>query len=422
MPAKTCWHDKQWQQGNLNMNNATETLYSDLPITTKVLTQPKNLYLLFFTELWERFGFYTIQTILILYMTKALTMSDKNANILYAAFSSLLYLTPMIGGYLADRYLGFQRTITIGGILFIIAYTLMSFSHESWFFIGLSLLICANGFFKPSVSSIVGDLYQQNDPRRDGGFTIFYMGINVGALIPPIIAGALVTKYGWHSGFLVAALGMLLGQITFMYGKKRLGTIGMYPKQQTNTPLNLQFYALLTIGTLITVGLCQIAFRYPDITGYLMEASAIGVSLIVMRILSKESTAQRKKISACLILTIISIVFWSLYNQAFTSLMLFADRNMGTKILGISIDAEATQFFNPFFIIALSPILSRIWIRMDQAHLNPSFQMKFSLGILLMSAGYLLLAFGAHYFSYEGITSPWWLCSSYLLQTMGELL
>lgn len=405
-----------------NMNNATETLYTDLPLTTKALTQPKSLYLLFFTELWERFGFYTVQTILILYMTKALSLSDKNANMLYAAFSSLLYLTPMLGGYLADRYLGFQRAITIGGILFIIAYTLLSFSNQSWFFIGLSLLVCANGFFKPSVSSIVGDLYQQNDPRRDGGFTIFYMGINVGALIPPLIAGALVAKYGWHSGFLVAAMGMLLGQITFMVGKKQLGSIGIQPKHKIPAALNFNFYSLLTIGIIIAAGLCQIAFHYPETTGYLMELSSVIILFVVLRVLAKEPAAQRKKMLACLILIVISVAFWSLYNQAFTSLMLFADRNMGTKMFGLSIDAEATQFFNPFFIIALSPILSRMWIRMDQAQMNPTFQMKFSLGVLLMSAGYLLLAFGSQYFSHQGITSPWWLCSSYLLQTMGELL
>jgi POT family proton-dependent oligopeptide transporter len=403
------------------MTEMIDDVHGETPVTFN-LKQPKSLYLLFFTELWERFGFYTVQTIIILYMTKALFMSDHKANLLYAAFSSLLYLTPIIGGYLADRYLGFQRAIIIGGMLFVIAYIITAFRSESMFFLGLSILICANGFFKPNVSSIVGDLYRENDPRRDGGFTIFYMGINVGALIPPIIAGVLVTKYGWHSGFLVAAAGMLLGQITFMWGRKYLGDAGRYPKHNLQKKLSPLFYFLLIAGTLITIQLCRLAFRYPETTNILIEISAVAIILIVLYFLFKETLVQRKKMFACLILIIISVAFWSLYNQAFTSLMLFADRNMGSHMWGIPIDAEATQFFNPFFLIALSPILSRLWIRMDQGGLNPSTQMKFALGILFMCGGYLLLAFGANYFAVDGLTSPWWLCSSYFLQTVGELL
>jgi POT family proton-dependent oligopeptide transporter len=398
-------------------------IISDLPLySAKTQQQPRSLYLLFFTELWERFGFYTSQTIMILYMTKALLMPDHKANLLYATFSSLLYLTPIIGGYLADRYLGFQRAILIGGLLFIVAYTLTAFNSESLFFLGLSILICANGFFKPNVSSLVGDLYYENDPRRDGGFTLFYMGINIGALIPPLIAGILVAKYGWHSGFLLAAIGMLFGQIIFLRGRKHLGQAGRKPKHATAAQPGYLFYSLLITGTLIAIALCRLAFYYPEITTYVMECASIVILGVVLYFLFKEPLAQRKKMFACLILIIISTAFWSLYNQAYTSLMLFADRNMDKHFLGIPLDAEATQFFNPFFIISLSPILSRFWIKLGEKQLNPSIPMKFSVGVLLMSMGYLLLALGANYFSHTGLTSPWWLCSSYLLQTIAELL
>lgn len=385
--------------------------------------QPRGLYLLFFTELWERFGFYTLQTIIILYMTKALLMHDAQANLLYAASSSLLYLTPMIGGYLADRYLGFQRSITIGGVLFIVAYLVCALPEKASFFIGLALLICANGFFKPNVSAIVGELYRQNDPRRDGGFTLFYMGINIGALIPPVIAGALVTKYGWHSGFLLAAGGMLLGQMTFMWGKKSLGLAGLYPKNcDKKITLSYTFYALLFGGIALFVGLCQLAFAHPEMTDSLVSIASIVVLIVTTFFLMKEPLAQRKKMFASLLLIVISVGFWSLYNLSFTSLMLFADRNMNHSIMGIPLDAEATQFFNSFFIIALSPMLSRLWIRMDGRGLNPSIQKKFALGVLFMSLGYLLLAFGAKFFGTLGVTSAWWLVFSYLLQTIGELL
>jgi len=384
--------------------------------------QPKGLYLLFFTELWERFGFYTLQTIIILYMTKALLMQDAEANLLYAAFSALLYLTPTIGGYLADRHLGFQRAISIGGILFISAYLLCALSNERFFFLGLGLLIVANGFFKPTVSSIVGELYKENDARREGGFTIFYMGINVGALIPPLIAGGLVAKYGWHAGFLLAAFGMLLGQLTFQFGRKRLGEAGLHPKYQTKTKLGFLFYSLLCLGIVVCVGLCQIAFHYPKMTAYLIEIAGVVIVVIVLLQLLKLPLKERKKMFAALLLIIISIAFWSLYNQAFTSLMLFADRNMEKQFLGMPFTAEATQFFNPFFIIALSPLLSRLWIKMDKHTLNPSIQLKFFFGVFFMSAGFFLLAFGATYFSHLGMTAPGWLGASYLLQTMGELL
>lgn len=390
-------------------------------IEQPISTQPKGLFLLFFTELWERFGFYTLQTIIILYMTKALLMGDARANMLYAAFSSLLYLTPIIGGYLADKYLGFQRAISIGGVLFVIAYLVCAASSESVFFLGLSLLIVANGFFKPNVSSIVGELYKENDPRREGGFTLFYMGINVGALFPPLIAGALVVKYGWHAGFILAALGMTIGQIIFSLGKKHLGTAGLHAKH-SEVPLSKLFYALLFAGIIITVGLCQLAFQYPETTNLVIEIAAVAVSACVIFFMLKEPIIQRKKMLAALILIAISVAFWSLYNQAFTSLMLFADRNMEPTFLGFHFDAEATQFFNPFFIIALSPILSRFWLRMDKYGLNPSIQMKFFLGVFFMSAGFLLLAFGAKFFGVNGMMSSWWLCMSYMLQTIGELL
>jgi POT family proton-dependent oligopeptide transporter len=385
--------------------------------------QPKGLYLLFFTELWERFGFYTLQTIIILYMTKSLLMSDNNANTLYAAFNSLLYLTPTIGGYLADRYLGFQRAIILGGVLFFTGYIVTALPGDNTFFLGLSLLICANGFFKPNVSSIVGELYERNDPRRDGGFTLFYMGINIGSLIPPLIAGSIVAYYGWHAGFLLAAGGMAIGQIIFLFGKYQLHGAGARPNDRhADKKPGTLFYTLLVVGIIVAVGLCNVAFLFPQQTSYIVEAAAVVILLGTLYFLFKEPLQERKRMFACLILIIISIGFWALYNQTFTSLMLFADRNMHKSILGIPLDAEGTQFFNPFFIIVLSPILSRLWVKLDHRGWNPSIQMKFSLGVLFMSAGFLVLALAAEFFGDAGITSAWWLVLSYFLQTIGELL
>ncbi len=389
-------------------------------------SQPKGLYLLFSTELWERFGFYTIQAILILYMTKALGYTDYKANLLYATYSSLLYLTPIIGGYLADRFLGFQRAIMIGGVFSALGYICAAIPNEKVFFVGLSILMCANGLFKPNVSSIVGDLYAPGDPRRDGGFTIFYMGINIGALVPPLIAGSLVTHYGWHVGFLMAAAGMVLGLIIFSIGRKRLSLAGKIPTtsplNKSNIPAKIRFEVFFYLGFIITVALCVLAFQYPQTTVWIVEAAAVITALIVIYFLYKEPTENRNKMWASLILTAISIGFWALYNQTFTSLTLFADRNMEQHFLGIPVNASAMQFFNPLFIILLSPLLSGLWVKLSRQQLNPGFPLKFALGVAFVTLGFLVLPVGIKLSAHNNLLPASWLVFSYLLQTIGELL
>jgi POT family proton-dependent oligopeptide transporter len=386
--------------------------------------QPQGLYLLFFTELWERFGFYTLQTIIILYMTKKLMMTDDKAYLLYGTFTSMLYLTPAIGGYLADRYLGFQRAIIIGGVLLAAGYLLTAIPSDEWFFVGLSVIIIANGLFKPNVSSIVGDLYRSGDPRRDGGFTLFYMGINIGSLIPPLITGVLVSKYGWHSGFLLAAVGMGIGLVTFVAGKSRLRSFGGLPPM---SPLHhrgeaLTFYTVFYIAIVACIGALLFLFRFPAETDLILAIASLVILLIVIYFLLKEKPAQRNKMIACLVLILISVGFWAIYNQTFTSLMLYADRNMNKEFLGFTIDAEFTQFFNPFFIVLFSPILSRLWVFLNKKKNNPSTPTKFSFGVLFMAFGFFFLGFGGVYFGQNGETSSYWLMGSYLLQTIGELL
>ena len=396
---------------------------------TTAITQkkghPQGLYLLFFTELWERFGYYTLATIIVLYLVQGMKIPDARAYLLYGAFSALLYLTPALGGYLADRYLGFQRSIVLGGVLFIVGYGITALPGSSQlFFIGLAILVVANGFFKPNVSSIVGTLYGPNDPRRDGGFTLFYMGINIGSLIPPLFIGVVVHYYGWHIGFLFAAVGMLIGMITFAVGHARLGSKGTMPEysplQQKRRKLG--FHVFLLIGILAAIALLQLCFAYPGSTNILVVIGSLLILAVVVYFLLKEKKVQRDKMIASLILIAISVGFWALYNQTFSSLMLFADRNMNMNFLGFKINAEFTQFFNPFFIILLSPVLSRFWIKAAKKSKNPSTPMKFALGVLFIALGFLLLAVGANYFGHAGLTSPWWLVMSYFLQTIGELL
>jgi POT family proton-dependent oligopeptide transporter len=387
-------------------------------------SQPKGLSSLFFTELWERFGFYTIQTILVLYMSRKMGLSDERTFLLYGAFSSMIYLTPVIGGYLADRFMGFRQAIVLGGFLFVLGYAVMSIPSPQTLFLGMSIVIIANGFFKPSVSSMVGELYTREDPRRDGGFTIFYMGINIGSLIPPLFAGPLVDNYGWNWGFLVAALGLVIGMIVFLSSKKMLGRGGEVP---AISPLHhgskqkALFYSFLGIGILAVIGILHFLFLFPATTDIVLIIVSIAILIAVLFYLFREKKEQRHKLLACLILILISIGFWAVYTQTFTSLMLFADRNMGKHWLGIPIDAEFTQFFNPFFILLLSPFLSRFWIWLDDRGKNPSTPAKFTYGLLFLALGFLFLSGGTKFFSVDGVSSPWWLIGSYFLQTIGEL-
>jgi POT family proton-dependent oligopeptide transporter len=387
-------------------------------------SQPKALYLLFFTELWERFGFYTVQTILILYVTHALGYSDTNADLLYGAFSALLYLTPAIGGYIADRYIGFKRAIIIGGLLLFLGYLITGLPGEKMFFIGLGVLIVANGLFKPNVSSIVGTLYEPNDPRRDSGFTLFYMGINIGAFIPPLFIGTVVQHYGWHIGFLFAAAGMLIGMLTFWFGRKHLENKGGIPEFSPLARKQISafsFYTLLTLGIAFAIYIVQFSFSFPKSTNLIVVIGSIIIFLAVIYFMLKENREQRNRMIACLILIAISVGFWALYNQTFTSLMLFADRNMDVHFLGFKIDAEFTQFFNPFFIVALSPVLSWLWIGFAKKKINPSTPTKFAIGVLCIALGFLILAFASSFFGHNGLTSPWWLVLNYFFQTVGEL-
>ncbi|ALB23530.1 Dipeptide and tripeptide permease B [Piscirickettsia salmonis] len=267
---------------------------------------------------------------------------------------------------------------------------------------------------------------EQDDPRRDGGFTLFYMGINIGALIPPIFAGDLVHQHGWHSGFLLAAVGMLIGLISFIYGRYRLQGKGGIPKdsplyRQLSTYFN-RVYFLLACTIVICAFIIHALFKIPTITSTVLIIASILIVFWVLIIALRESDDIRNKMIAALILTVISVGFWALYNQTFTSLMLFAERNMQPNFLGMTINAEFTQFFNPFFIILLSPILSQLWLKLDRFKLNPSTPNKFFLSTIFMLFGFMILAFATRYLGQNGMVSAGWLVASYFLQTVGELL
>jgi len=386
--------------------------------------QPKGLYLLFFTELWERFGFYTLQAVLVLYMSQKFGFTDTHTYAIFATFNAMLYLTPIIGGTLADKFLGFQRCVIIGGIFFTIGYAIIGIPDMNFFYTGMSFVIIGNGLLKPSISSIVGDLYSFNDPRRDGGFTLFYMGINLGSLFPPLIVGTVILGLGWYAGFAMASLGMIIGLVNFFRGKATLGVSGAIPE---GSPLlcdgarkfnfNLMFY----IGLIIALAFFRFVFHFPA----LMEIIVIGFTILIIVgaffQMMQEPKEQRNRLFAALVLILLSIGFWTLYTQMYTTMMLFTKRNIDLYVFGYHLHPEFVQFFNPFFIVIISPLLSHIWCITDGKVGHPSIPTKFTVGLFLIGFGYLVLGWSTLTATDAGIMSIGYLIGSIFILTMGEL-
>lgn len=395
--------------------------------------QPRKLYALFLTEMWERYGFYTINAALVLYMTKVLLLNDAPSYAIFGAFSALLYLTPTIGGYLADRLLGFRYSIFIGGVFLTLGYALLAIPHFTYFYLGLSAIIIGNGFFKPCVSSIVGELYGTNDPRREGGFSIFYAGINLGGLFPPLIIAAVVAFIGWWAVFIMAAIGVLLGMFIFGITIKPKDNLGKPPECVQGKNL-LPAYALLALGIGMAFIVCYALMIRTNLANTLLF---IGGGIFVAYALTKSFRFEpqaRNRLLLCHLLIFFSIVFWVLYQQSASALTIYTEYNTNRALFGFyspfslyysswHIPTVAFQSVNPIVIIVFAPILSWLWTRLDKYDLNPSIPAKFALGTIFMGAGFVLIPFAMHFFlQANSQISQWWIDASYLLQSIGELM
>ncbi|WP_036665930.1 peptide MFS transporter [Paludibacterium yongneupense] len=359
-------------------------------------SHPKGLYLLFVTEMWERFSYYGMRAIFVLFMVKALLMDKAQASAIYGNYTGLVYLTPLIGGYIADRYWGNRRSIILGGLLMAAGQFLMFLSgwmHDGalstamlLMYAGLVALIIGNGLFKPNISSMVGQLYPKGDKRVDSAFTLFYMGINAGALIAPLICGTLgdtgnPRDFKW--GFLAAGIGMLISLIVFATLKNRYlvtpegRAIGLPPQRHHDS------------GTPV---------RHAPLTR--IEIERLAVILIVSAFV---------------------IFFWSAFEQAGASLTFFAEEQTQRQMLGFTVPASYFQSINPVAIVLFAPVFAWIWTRLGQKGMEPSSPLKMALGLLCLAIGYLVIAFGVTGLAPGVKVSMMWLCSLYLLHTFGEL-
>ena len=414
---------------------------------------PKGLYLLFVTEMWERFSYYGMRALFMLYMVQALLFDKELASQVYGSYTGLVYLTPLIGGYIADRYWGNRRSIVTGALTMAVGQFLLFLSacyyHEVGLakylmFCGLGLLILGNGFFKPNISTMVGRLYRPDDSRKDSAFTIFYMGVNVGSTLAPLICGLIGNTghpedFKW--GFLAACIGMLLGAAVFRICMNRyicdpdgnpVGTAPARSKETTEKdekkPSNTGRTVLMVAFTLILTILFSVnwghtsdgVFAGADWIGSLIYATVIVMPIIIITDKSLTRT-EPARIGVIYIIAFFVIFFWSAYEQAGASLTFFADEQTDRRIGNWEMPAAYFQSFNPIMIVTLAPVFAAIWSFLGKRGWEPSSPRKQSIGLLLLSLGYLYIAFGVKDIEPGVKVSMAWLTGLYLIHTMGEL-
>jgi POT family proton-dependent oligopeptide transporter len=381
---------------------------------------PYSLTTLFFTEMWERFSYYGMRALLVLYLVNSLGFSNSNALHIYAIYTGLVYLTPIIGGYLADKYLGTQKTIFIGGITMMLGHFLMEF--PDFLFLAMVLLIIGNGYFKPNISTLLGRLYKDNDVRRDSGFSIFYIGINLGAFLAPLVVGYVGETINWHYGFAIAGVGMFAGLIQFYLGQNKIIQEDLSKKTKK---LNFSDWRLIIFLSLINIPIILLIFKINSfINANLYELLTILFIFVIIIFLNKKNKINfimedLKKIIYIGILSLFVIFFWIGFEQAGGSLTLYASNSVDRNLFGFVIPASFFQSINPLIIILLGPLIANFWLRIDRSDHKINTSQKMGIGLILLSAGFFLIMYVNN--STESYVNLWWLVGVYFLHTLGEL-
>jgi proton-dependent oligopeptide transporter, POT family len=401
---------------------------------TSFFGHPRGLSTLFFTEMWERFSYYGMRALLILFMIAPISQhglgfSIPKAGAIYGLYTAMVYLLGLPGGWLADHLIGQRRSVLYGGILIAMGHYSLAIPNIRTFYLGLVLIVLGTGGLKPNVSTMVGQLYGENDHRRDAAFSIFYMGINIGALTAPLLCGYLGEKINWHLGFALAGIGMTMGLIQYTLGGRNLGQIGLHPVAASD-PIrarkqkNYFLYGICVVCALI------LAVAALDFAGILRidiadisDAGGIILSTIVlcffgwMFLAGKWTKIERNRLLAILVLFIAACLFWAVYEQAGSTLNLFADKNTRLTVFGYTYPASWFQSLNSLFILALAPFFAWLWVWLGPK--DPSSPAKFAAGLVFVGLGFAILVPVS---GTSARVSPLWLILTYLLHTIGELL
>ncbi|MER2078323.1 peptide MFS transporter [Psychrobacillus psychrotolerans] len=395
---------------------------------------PKALLSLFFTEFWERFSYYGMRAILIYYMYYEVTqgglgLERSTANSIMAVYGSLVYMSGIIGGWIADRLFGTTKTVFYGGVLIMFGHIVLAFPGGlTTLFTSMALIIIGTGLLKPNISSIIGDLYSKEDTRRDSGFSIFYMGINMGAFIAPLIVGTIGLEYNFHLGFGLAAVGMAIGLVVFLVTKKKyLGLAGTYvpnpmAKDERKKVLTRIGIALVII---LIVGFILIQQGILTIDSFIMTVSILGIVIptlyfIVMYRSSKTTEDEKSRLLAYIPLFVAAMMFWAIQEQGSNILAQYADERVDLMIGSVEISPAWFQSLNPLFIIALAPVFAWMWVKLGDR--QPSTPKKFSFGLFFAGMSFIVMIIPAYFNGTDSLVSPFWLVLSFFLVVLGELL
>lgn len=395
---------------------------------------PKGLLSLFFTEFWERFSYYGMRAILLYYMYYELNqgglgLERSTANSIMAVYGSLVYMSGIIGGWIADRLFGTTKTVFYGGVAIMLGHAVLALPGGiTTLFISMALIIIGTGLLKPNISSIVGDLYADNDVRRDSGFSIFYMGINMGAFLAPLVVGTVGMDYSFHLGFGLAAIGMFLGLVVFVITKKKyLGLAGSSVPNPMSKDERKTVFTRIAIGlvAILVIGYILISAGIMTIDVFTMIVSILGIVIptiffIVMYRSSKTNADEKSRVIAYIPLFISAMVFWAIAEQGSIILAQYADERTNLMIGSWKINPAWFQSLNPLFIIGLAPIFAWLWVRLGVK--QPSTPKKFALGLFFASMSFLVMIIPAYMNGTETLVSPWWLVLSFFLVVLGELL
>ncbi|PLK27070.1 peptide MFS transporter [Novosphingobium sp. TH158] len=417
-----------WNEGDWIAAIAVVVLGVFLAIGARVAIQkepefaghPKGLYMLFFAEMWERFSYYGMRALLIFYLTQHWLFSDSKSNLIYGAYTSLVYITPVLGGYLADRYLGQRKAVLFGGLLLAAGHSLMAVEGVGGqndptinvFWAALAFIIVGSGFLKANISVMVGQLYKLTDVRRDGAYTIFYMGINLGAAIGTILVGYLGQTIGWGWGFGLAGIGMLAGLVVFVLGKNVLGGAGEAPAPLAKS----KEWMLYGIG-LASVAVIWALVQYQDVIQTLLIISGVSLLGYVLYESFKLPKEPRERMFAILFLISLNPLFWGLFEQAGGSMNLFTDRFVDRG----DVPAAIFQSINPIYIILLAPLFAGLWVWLGKRGKEPSAPAKFGLALAQMGLANLVLVWGAEAFGLAAMTPVIFVFLYYLFATTAEL-
>ena len=384
---------------------------------------PKQLWLLFLSEMWERFAFYGMRGMLTIFMVEQLKLTEKDANLKYGAIQAFVYAMAFVGGLFADKILGFRKSIFWGGFLMIIGSFTLAFSPQHLYYIGICFTIVGTGFFKPNISTMVGNLYKAGDHRRDAGFGVFYSGINIGALLGGWLCITVANNYSWNAAFSLAGIGMALGLGIFIFTRRTLGPIGISPLAAKFSLSKIRMYDIMVYaGSLLVIPFILMLIRNTNYTDMFMYIVGPAALLYIIFEITKLDKAARQKMVAALIFIFFSIFFWAFFEQAGGSLSLFARYNLHHDILGITFDPNAVNnSSNSLFVIILSPVFGLLWLWLSGRKMEPNTVIKFGLGFLFVSLAFYVFFYTRFFADAAGLTSLNVFTLAYLVITFGEL-